>query len=49
MEIIEAALLWRKNWCDIKDDQEMETGCDCEICVLMRACDEYTSKAKPPL
>ena len=41
MTLIEAALLWRREWPDMKDELEMESGCDCEVCNLMRACDEH--------
>ena len=41
MDIIDAALLWRKEWPDVEDELEMAGGCDCEMCKLMRACDEY--------
>lgn len=40
-ELIKAALSWRNNWCDIKDEIEAAKGCNCEMCKLIRACDEY--------
>jgi len=41
-KIVDAALAWRKDWPDTKDEIEAEGGCDCKLCQLIRACDEYT-------
>ena len=46
-EIIKAALAWRKDWADMKDTMEMESGCDCEVCNLIRACDAYAEDVEP--
>jgi len=43
-EIVDAALKWRKEWPDVEDDMEMDSGCDCEVCSLMRACDNYINE-----
>jgi hypothetical protein len=40
MDIVEAALKWRKGWVDFEDELEMKNGCTCEVCQLIRACDE---------
>lgn len=40
-KLIEAALAWRNYWCDQKDLQEAEKGCNCGVCNLIGACDEY--------
>ena len=40
-KLIEAISKWRNEWCDVKDIMEMETGCKCEVCNLMREYDEY--------
>ena len=48
MNIIEAALGWRKEWPDVKDEIEAGTGCDCGICNLIRACDEHAAKKPKP-
>lgn len=39
-KIIDAVLEWRKNWCDMEDEIEAEKGCNCEVCKLIRACDD---------
>lgn len=41
IKIVEAALSWREHWCDQGDSKKAEGGCTCEICKLIRACDEY--------
>ena len=41
MEIIEAALNWRNEWPDMEDEIEASDDCSCEVCQLIRACDEY--------
>ena len=39
--IIKAALAWRNDWPDMKDMMEVESGCNCPMCELIRACDNY--------
>ena len=41
--VVKSTLLWRKDWIDEEDMQEMRNGCKCEICQLIRACDEYNA------
>ena len=41
MNIIEAALEWRKDWPDSNDVDEEKQGCHCSVCNLIRACDEH--------
>ena len=48
MDIIEAALEWRKEWPDGSDEREMREGCNCAICDLIRACDEHAAKTPKP-
>ena len=45
-ELIKAALAWRNNWCDQEDLEEEAEGCNCEVCKLIRACDEYVRSLK---
>jgi len=42
IKVIEAALTWRNYWPDTKDEIEANDGCNCKMCQLIRACDEYT-------
>lgn len=44
--IADAAIVWRNSWADAEDLQEAESGCKCEVCQLIRACDEYKEKVK---
>ena len=44
--IADAAIVWRNLWADAEDLQEAESGCKCEVCQLIRACDEYKEKVK---
>lgn len=44
MDIIKAAMAWRKSWVDVEDLQEEESGCNCELCQLIRACNEYAAQ-----
>lgn len=39
--VVKAAVAWRKEWIDMEDELEMEGGCKCEICQLVRAIDDY--------
>lgn len=41
-KLIEAVLIWRKDWPDEKDEITAKEGCTCCLCRLIRACDEYT-------
>ena len=43
-DLIKAAVEWREWWCDTKDEIECSGGCDCKMCRLMRACDNYKEK-----
>lgn len=42
-KLIKAVLKWRESWCDQKDLIEAENGCDCIMCDLIRACNEYNA------
>jgi hypothetical protein len=42
--VIQAALSWRENWIDQQDEAEMQKGCQCEVCQLVRAVDSLTRK-----
>jgi len=44
MDIIEAAMAWRKSWVDVEDLQEEESGCNCELCQLIRACNQHAAQ-----
>ena len=44
MDIVLAALKWRIGWVDFQDELEVGTGCKCEVCNLIRACDEEALK-----
>ena len=46
-EIIKAALAWREGWPSVSDLIEMESGCDCEVCNLIRACDSHKEDIEP--
>ena len=46
MDIIKAALEWRKNWPDTSDLDEEKQGCHCPVCNLIRSCDEHIEKQK---
>lgn len=39
-KVVGAVKAWRKAWIDMEDELEMEGGCKCEICQLVRAIDE---------
>ena len=38
--LIFASLNWRAKWVDVEDLQESASGCKCELCNLVRVCDE---------
>ena len=47
--VIGAATIWRKKWIDFEDELEVERGCMCEVCELIRAVDSYLWSVKKPL
>ena len=44
--VAEAAREWRRLWIDASDEIEERTGCDCEVCNLMRAVDALKKESK---
>ena len=41
-DLVEIVTQFRKNWCDVKDEQEAyESGCNCELCIFIRKIDEF--------
>jgi hypothetical protein len=43
-ELIKAVMRWYDEFCDVEDHIEKDSGCDCEICNLARAVENYKQK-----